>query len=109
MSSARRSPPTQRVVALLDHVLAPPGEQFGLAVLSRALDISKPTCRGIVTTLTESGWLVCDAERRTYTIGPALVAAGRLARRAVPGADVAEPHLRELALRFGAPCTASAV
>jgi DNA-binding IclR family transcriptional regulator len=109
MSSSRRSPPTQRVVALLDHVAAHPGERFGLSELSRTLDISKPTCLGIVTTLTETGWLDCDPDDRTYGVGPALVSAGRLARQAVPGAQAAERHLPELATRFAAPCTASAV
>jgi DNA-binding IclR family transcriptional regulator len=109
MSSSRRSPPTQRVVALLDHIAAHPGERFGLSQLSRTLGITKPTCLGIVTTLTEAGWLNCDLQTRTYGVGPALVAAGRLARRTIPGADAAERHLAELARRFGSPCTASAV
>jgi DNA-binding IclR family transcriptional regulator len=109
MSSSRRSPPTQRVLALLDHVVAHPDERFGLSDLSRALDISKPTCLGIATTLTESGWLVCDPDTRRYGIGPALVAAGRLARRAVPGSDAAERPLSELAVRYGCACSASAV
>src|SRR4051812_18185497 len=109
MSSSRRSPPTQRVVALLDHIAAHAGDRFGLSELSRTLDISKPTCLGIVTTLTEAGWLDCDAVTRTYAVGPALVSAGRLARHAVPGAEATAPHLADLARRFGAPCTASAV
>jgi DNA-binding IclR family transcriptional regulator len=109
MSSSRRSPPTKRVVALLEHMAAHPGEQFGLSELSRTLDISKPTCLGIVTTLSETGWLLCDPESRTYRIGPALVSAGRLARQAVPGADQAERHLVDLAVRYGSACTASAV
>ena len=109
MSSSRRSPPTQRVVALLDHVAAHPGRRFGLSELSRSLQISKPTCLGIVTTLTENGWLDCEPRSRSYAVGPALVAAGRLARQVVPGADVAERHLAALARRYSAPCTASAV
>jgi DNA-binding IclR family transcriptional regulator len=109
MSSSRRSPPTQRVIALLDHVLAHPGEQFGLSELSRRLGISKPTCLGIVSTLSDTGWLVCDAQSRAYRIGPALVAAGRLARRAVPGAEVAERHLADLATQYGSSCSASGV
>jgi DNA-binding IclR family transcriptional regulator len=109
MSSTRRSPPTQRVVALLDHVTAHPGNRFGLSQLSRELQISKPTCLGIVTTLTDMGWLECDQRTHTYGVGPALVSAGRLARRAVPGVDAAERHLAELAARYDSPCTASAV
>ncbi|HEX3336105.1 MAG TPA: helix-turn-helix domain-containing protein [Jatrophihabitans sp.] len=109
MSSSRRSPPTQRVVDLLDHVLAHPSERFGLSELSRAVGISKPTCLGIVSTLADTGWLICDAESRAYGVGPALVAAGRLARRAVPGVEAAEQHLVQLATRYGAACSASAV
>jgi DNA-binding IclR family transcriptional regulator len=109
MPSSRRSPPTQRVIALLDHVLAHPSRRFGLSELSRTLGISKPTCLGIVTTLTETGWLDCNGASRTYGVGPALLAAGRLARRAVPGAEVAERHLTELAIRHGSACSASAV
>jgi DNA-binding IclR family transcriptional regulator len=109
MSSSRRSPPTRRVIDLLEHVLAHPGEQWGLSELSRAVRISKPTCLGIVATLSEAGWLVRHDESRTYGIGPALVAAGRSARRAVSGAEAAERQLVDLATRFEAACTASAV
>lgn len=109
MSSSRRSPPTQRVVALLDHLLAHPGERFGLSELSRAAGISKPTCLGIVTTLVDLGWVTCHGATPSYGVGPALVAAGRLARQAVPGADAAERELAELALRYRCACSASAV
>ena len=109
MSSSRRSPPTERVVALLDHLVAHPESRFGLSELSRAVRISKPTCLGIVTTLSDLGWLTCDEQSRTYGVGPALVAAARLARRAVPGAEAAERELAALATRFDCACSASAV
>lgn len=109
MSSLRRSPPTQRVVALLDHLVAHPEERFGLSELARAVGLTKPTCLGIAGTLTDLGWLTCDAESRTYGVGPALVAAGRLARRAVPGAEAAEHALADLAARYRCACSGSAV
>jgi IclR-like helix-turn-helix domain-containing protein len=109
MSSSRQSPPTERVVALLDHVLANPGRQFGLSELARTLDISKPTCLGILTTLSRTGWLVCDAQSRTYRIGPDLAAAGRSRRGLVPSADLACAHLARLAECYGTTCTASAL
>src|SRR3954470_16283631 len=109
MSSSRRSPPTQRVIALLEHLLAHPDERFGLSDLSRAVEITKPTCLGIVTTLTELGWVTCDGPSRTYGVGPALVAAGRLARRAGPGADATDRELTELPQRYGCACSVSAV
>jgi DNA-binding IclR family transcriptional regulator len=109
MVSSRRSPPTARVVALLDHVLAHPHRAFGLSELSRTLGISKPTCLGIATTLTDHGYLTCHPSTRAYGIGPALVAAGQLARRATPAGDVAEPHLRRLAEQFATSCSASRI
>ena len=69
MSSLRRSPPTQRVIALLDHFVAHQGGRYGLSELARELDISKPTCLGILTTLVDSGHLVCDPATKTYSLG----------------------------------------
>jgi DNA-binding IclR family transcriptional regulator len=109
MSSSRHSPPTERVVAVLDHLLAHPTERFGLSELARAAGVSKPTCLGIATTLTGLGWLTRDPDSRLYGIGPALVAAGRLARRAVPGSGAAERELAALATRFRCAGSASAV
>src|SRR5690242_12989694 len=70
MTSARRSPPTQRVVSLLDHFVARRGGRYGLSELSRELGMSKPTCLGIVTTLVESGHLTVDPVSKTYGLGP---------------------------------------
>ena len=56
-SLGRTSPPTERVVAILDFLAQHPHDRFGLSELARRLDLSKPTCLGIVTTLTEAGYL----------------------------------------------------
>ena len=48
----RSSPPTARVVAVLDFLARHPHDTFGLSELARRLDLSKPTCLGILTTLT---------------------------------------------------------
>ncbi len=109
MTSARRSPPTQRVVSLLDYFGAHRGQRFGLSELARALTMSKPTCLGIVTTLAEAGYLVRDARTKTYGLGPALIPVGRLARETFAAADIAGPPLAELAGRYGTVGTASAV
>jgi DNA-binding IclR family transcriptional regulator len=109
MTSLRRSPPTQRVVTLLDYFAAHPDERFGLSELARAVEMSKPTCLGIVTTLVESAYLTCDGRTRTYGLGPALVRVGRCAQDAFSAADVAQRHLAELSDRYHTSCTASAV
>jgi DNA-binding IclR family transcriptional regulator len=109
MTSLRRSPPTQRVIALLDHFVAHEGGRYGLSELARALDMSKPTCLGIVTTLVDSGHLVCDPATKTYSLGPAFITVGQLARQSFPAGDIAAPLLSDLGQRYGAACTASTV
>ena len=109
MTSARRSPPTERVVALLDHFVARDGGRYGLSDLARGTGLSKPTCLGIVTSLVESGYLVRDPQDKTYGLGPALIAAGTVARANFAAADVANRRLAELSERYDAVCTASAI
>lgn len=109
MPSARRSPPTERVVAVLDLLVARDGERLGLSELAREAGVSKPTCLGIVTELTERGYLVRDPWTHAYGLGPALVAAGQVARRGFPAAELAQRRLAELSTRYRATCTASAL
>lgn len=109
MPSARRSPPTERVVAILEVLVARDGARLGLSELARKAGVSKPTCLGIVTELAERGYLVRDPWTHTYGLGPALVAAGKVAQRGFPVAEVAQRRLAEVAKRFRATCTASAV
>lgn len=106
--TGRRSPPTERVIAVLDHLVANPDRRFGLSELARALDLSKPTCLGILTALVGGGYLTRDADAR-YGLGPALVAAGRAAGRGTAVGSIVRPHLEALAVEFGSVCTASGV
>lgn len=106
--AGRRSPPTDRVVQVLDHLVARPDRRFGLSELARDLGISKPTCLGILTALVRGGYLSRDPDAR-YGLGPALIAAGRAAQRGLAVGSVVRPHLEALAGEFGAVATASAV
>lgn len=109
MTVTRRSPPTERVVRLLDFFAAHPGKRFGLSELARELELAKPTCLGIVTELAASGYLVRDPRSVTYRLGPAMVAAGRVASEGFGASEVARRHLEDLSRRYNATCTASAV
>lgn len=107
--AARRSPPTARVVQVLDHLVAHPHTRFGLSELARDLGLSKPTCLGILTDLVASGYLMRDPVDKTYGLGPALIVAGRAAQQGFAAGPVAHRHLAALSAEFGAACTASAV
>ena len=107
--TGRRSPPTERVVQVLDFLVAHRGRRFGLSELARRLDLSKPTCLGILSVLAEAGYLHRDPASKTYGLGPALVAAGRAAQEGYVAGPVARAHLAVLSERYGTTCTASAV
>nr|WP_255506588.1 helix-turn-helix domain-containing protein [Mycolicibacterium sp. 018/SC-01/001] len=109
-STARRlSPPTDRVVAILDFLGARPAERFGVSELARRLGLSKPTCLGIVTALAESGYLVRDDVDKTYRLGPALITLGHRAQEAMRVSPAAREELRHLSTRFGVTAALSAV
>ncbi|WP_280495951.1 helix-turn-helix domain-containing protein [Nocardia asiatica] len=105
----RRSAPTARVVQVLDFFVEQRGKRFGLSELARELDLAKPTCLGILTELTSGGYLVRDAGTRTYGLGPALIAAGRVAQDSFAVSALARVELAELSARYHTTCTASAV
>ncbi|HET9874301.1 MAG TPA: helix-turn-helix domain-containing protein [Mycobacterium sp.] len=108
-SSGRASPPTARVVAILDFLAQHPHERFGLSELARRLDLSKPTCLGIVTTLTESGYLVRDAQGKTYRLGPRLITLGHTAQEALRVSPAAREELRRLSTTFATTAALAAV
>src|SRR3569833_1495128 len=95
-TSSRSSPPTQRVVAILDFLAMLPQEKFGLSELARQLRLAKPTCLGIVTTLTESGYLVRDPADKTYRLGPSLITLGHLAQESLRVNPAARAELARL-------------
>jgi DNA-binding IclR family transcriptional regulator len=109
MALARRSPPTARVTQVLDFFVARQGKRFGLSEIARNLNISKPTCLGIVSELASAGYLVRDPILKSYGLGPALIAAGRVAQSNFAASALARRYLLGLSEQFAATCTASAV
>ena len=105
----RKSPPTERVIRVLNLLAANPRQRFTVTELARRLDIAKATCLGIVGSLTHAGYVVRDAESRTYGIGSVLLSLGRAAQDSFASLEVARPHLRRLTEHFGLSCTASTV
>jgi DNA-binding IclR family transcriptional regulator len=105
----RTSPPTERVVAVLDFLASNPHDRFGLSELSRRLGLSKPTCLGIVTALTESDYLVRDNQDKTYRLGPALITLGHTAQESMRVDPAAREELRRLSSTLGTTAALSAV
>lgn len=98
--TARSSPPTDRVVAILEYLGGRPDQRFGISELARRVGLSKPTCLGIVTSLTEAGYLVRDAGDKTYRLGPALITLGHRAQESLRVSPAAREELRRLSARY---------
>jgi DNA-binding IclR family transcriptional regulator len=107
--SGRASPPTERVVRILDYLAGRPEERFGLSDLARRLGLSKPTCLGIVTSLSDAGYLVRDAADKTYRLGPSLITLGHKAQESMRVSPAAREELRKLSARFGVTAGLSGV
>lgn len=109
----RASPPTARVVAVLQFLARHPHDRFGLSELARRVELSKPTCLGILTTLTEAGYLVRDAGEtgrdKTYRLGPALITLGHIAQESLRVSPSARDELRRLCETYGATAALSGV
>ncbi|NVN53466.1 helix-turn-helix domain-containing protein [Mycolicibacterium hippocampi] len=108
-AAGRASPPTERVVAILEYLAGRPEERLGVSELARRLGLSKPTCLGIATSLTEAGYLVRDAADKTYRLGPSLITLGHRAQESLRVSPAAREELRRLSERFGVSAGLSAV
>ncbi|KMO79644.1 ArsR family transcriptional regulator [Mycolicibacterium chubuense] len=108
-TSRRMSPPTDRVVAVLDFLAARPAERFGVSELARRLGLSKPTCLGIVTSLADAGYLVRDGVDKTYRLGPSLITLGHRAQESMRVSPTAREALRRLSAKFGITAALSGV
>ncbi|WP_197375410.1 IclR family transcriptional regulator [Mycolicibacterium baixiangningiae] len=108
-SSGRPSPPTERVVGILDFLAGHPDQRFGVSELARRVGLSKPTCLGIVTSLSDAGYLVRDATDKTYRLGPSLITLGHKAQESMRVSPAAREELRRLSARFGVTAALSGV
>lgn len=107
--AGRASPPTARVVAILDFLSRHPQERFGLSELTRRVGLSKPTCLGILSTLTDSGYLIRDSADKTYRLGPSLISLGHAAQESMRVNPAARAELRALSATFDTAAGLTAV
>lgn len=98
--AGRASPPTARVVAILDFLSRHPQERFGLSEITRRVGLSKPTCLGILSTLADSGYLIRDSGDKSYRLGPALISLGQMAQESMRVNPAARAELRALSAAF---------
>lgn len=105
---ARRAPAVERSVAVLNFLATHPAERFTLSEIARATDLNKATLHAILAALNASGYVLREEERKTYSLGPALVALGSAAVEANPAVQVAGPQMQLLSSELELDCVASA-
>lgn len=71
------SPPTERVMRILELLAADPERRFSMSQIAHTLGISHGTCHAIVTTLASRQWIVRDRHSGGYSWGPAIAALTR--------------------------------
>lgn len=107
--AGRASPPTARVVAILEFLSRHPQERFGLSELTRRVELSKPTCLGILSTLADSGYLIRDSGDKTYRLGPGLISLGHAAQESMRVNPAARAELHALSATFNTSAGLTAV
>lgn len=108
MATMRDSPPTKRIVRIINLLASEPQLHRNLTEVARTLDISTSTCLGILQELTQAGYVVRHPDR-TYSLGASLISIGAAARDGRPGIARAREEIRSLSERYDRVVTASAV
>ncbi len=106
---SRTSPPAERVARIIELFVAEPEQRRTLSSIVADLDLSLATVHSILNTLVERGWVIRRASDKTYTLGPALVGAGRAASAAVAGLAKIEAEVEALSGALGLVCAASRI
>jgi DNA-binding IclR family transcriptional regulator len=101
----RPSPPTDRVVGILETLAADPESPLTMTDLARRLDLSVATCHAIVTSLAASGYLTRSTSGKRYSLGPRLLALGLAAQRSVVPGDHVRDSLNDLSRLTGCLCS----
>ncbi|MFD9547413.1 IclR family transcriptional regulator [Nocardia salmonicida] len=96
------SPPTHRVVKVLELLSRRATERLSLARIVREAGLSRATAHAVLTQLTADGWTVRD-EDGCYGIGLRLLTVARRAESAFPLRRTAVAHLRALSEQAGVP------
>lgn len=100
---ARRSPQTERLVEMIEYLAADPQREYQLTELARLVNLDPATCYPMLTELTHVGWLVKDRVRKTYRLGPRLVAVGTAAQASLQISAHAHPEMVRLSADTGVP------
>ncbi|WP_232303611.1 helix-turn-helix domain-containing protein [Pseudofrankia sp. DC12] len=98
--SSRPSPQTDRVVAVVE-MLAGAAGGLSQSEIARRLDATPATCYPTLAALERAGWLRRHPTRRTYALGPGLIAAGQAAAAGTDALSAGRALMADLHRRLG--------
>ncbi|WP_024803710.1 helix-turn-helix domain-containing protein [Nocardia sp. BMG51109] len=101
-AAAAASPPTHRVVQVVELLSRRPADHLPLARIVRDTGLSRATAHAVLAQLTADGWTVRDADGN-YGLGLGLLTVARRAEPAFPLRRLALAPMRELSARNGVP------
>lgn len=84
-----------------------PTDRFTLSEIAREVGLNKATLHAILGTLVDAGYLVRDDSRKTYGLGPALIALGGAALESNPAVLLARPEMHAVSDELHLDCIAS--
>lgn len=102
---SKAPPGVKRVVAVLNFFAEHPGQSFTFTDIVKALGLGRATCHALLAGLVEAQYLYRNTDK-SYVIGPALAAIGRIANEQFSPTLVTQPELRALSDEFRAICSA---
>lgn len=100
-SAGAISPPTARVLDVVEALGARPGERWTLTDIARMTGATRATTHAVLATLVDRGWVARDEETKTYGIGPALRLLARDLTAARPPEQAAHDAAAKLAAEHG--------
>jgi DNA-binding IclR family transcriptional regulator len=88
-------------VDILNYLIAHPTQSFTLSELARQLEMNVASAHTVLAVLASAGYVVRHPGRKTYALGPLLVAAGHAALERYPAIALAGDEIRKLSRQFG--------
>jgi DNA-binding IclR family transcriptional regulator len=85
-----------RALQVIDVLVAHPTQRFTLTELSRRTTINPASAHALLAVMLRAGYVQRHPEHKTYTLGPALVAAGETALEQLPALGMARDRLSSL-------------
>ena len=85
-----------RALQVIDVLVAHPTQRFTLTELSRRTSINPASAHALLAVMLRAGYVQRHPEHKTYTLGPALVAAGETALEQLPALRLARDRLASL-------------